>query len=166
MRISIKYLTAWQNATSRSRSPALASDWIAQAASALGHALPLDLDTANFHAGVNSAIPPYPRRTKLAACISPYARDYVEGMWRILQHPEPYDYVLATGETHSVRKFVDKTFAQTGIRIEWSGLGVDESGIDARSGRVLVTGDHRYFCPTDVDLLIGDVSKARSKLGW
>jgi GDPmannose 4,6-dehydratase len=87
-------------------------------------------------------------------------------MWRILQHPEPDDYVLATGETHSVREFVDKAFAQTGISIEWSGLGVHEGGIDARSGWVLVKVDLRYFRPTKVDLLIGDASKARSKLGW
>jgi GDPmannose 4,6-dehydratase len=95
-----------------------------------------------------------------------HARDYVEGMWRILQHPEPDDYVLATGETHSVREFVERAFAQIGIRIEWKGLGVDEIGIDASSGRILVKIDPRYFRPTDVDLLVGDSSKARAKLGW
>jgi GDPmannose 4,6-dehydratase len=95
-----------------------------------------------------------------------HARDYVDGMWRILQQPEPDDYVLATGETHSVREFVDKAFAQTGIRIVWAGQGVDERGIDAESGRVLVKVDPRYFRPTEVDLLIGDASKARTKLGW
>jgi GDPmannose 4,6-dehydratase len=95
-----------------------------------------------------------------------HARDYVEGIWRILQHPEPDDYVLATGETHSVREFVDKAFAQIGIRIVWQGVGVDEKGIDAGSGRVLVKVDRRYFRPTEVDLLIGDASKARAKLGW
>jgi GDPmannose 4,6-dehydratase len=95
-----------------------------------------------------------------------HARDYVEGMWQILQHPEPDDYVLATGEAHSVREFVEKAFAQTGIHIEWTGLGVDETGIDARSGRVLVKVDPRYFRPTEVDLLVGDASKARAKLGW
>jgi GDPmannose 4,6-dehydratase len=95
-----------------------------------------------------------------------HARDYVEGMWRILQHPEPDDYVLATGEMHSVREFVEKTFAQIGIDIIWKGAGVDEKGVDTASGRVLVRVDPRYFRPTEVDLLIGDPSKARSKLGW
>jgi GDPmannose 4,6-dehydratase len=95
-----------------------------------------------------------------------HARDYVEGMWRILQHPEPDDYVLATGEAHSVREFVEKAFTQIGIRINWEGVGVDEKGVDAGSGRILVRVDPRYFRPTEVDLLIGDASKARSKLGW
>ena len=95
-----------------------------------------------------------------------HARDFVEGMWRILQQPEPGDYVLATGETHTVREFVEKAFDQIGIKIEWKGAGVDETGIDAASGRVLVKIDPRYFRPTEVDLLLGDPSKARSKLGW
>jgi GDPmannose 4,6-dehydratase len=95
-----------------------------------------------------------------------HARDYVEGMWQILQQPEPDDYVLATGEMHSVREFVEKAFAQIRIGIVWEGLGVDEIGIDARSGRVLVKVDPRYFRPTEVDFLIGDPSKARTKLGW
>ena len=95
-----------------------------------------------------------------------HARDYVEGMWRILQQPEPDDYVLATGETHSVREFVEKAFAQIGVRIAWEGVGIEEKGLDARSGRVLVQVDPRYFRPTEVDLLVGDPSKARSKLGW
>jgi GDPmannose 4,6-dehydratase len=95
-----------------------------------------------------------------------HARDYVEGMWRIVQQPEPDDYVLATGEVHSVREFVEKAFAQIGIRIEWVGSGADEKGVDAGSGRVLVEVDRRYFRPTEVDVLIGDASKARSKLGW
>ncbi len=95
-----------------------------------------------------------------------HARDYVEGMWRILQQPEPDDYVLATGETHSVREFVEKAFAQIGVRIAWEGVGVEEKGLDAGSGRVLVQVDPRYFRPTEVDLLVGDPSKARSKLGW
>ena len=95
-----------------------------------------------------------------------HARDYVEGMWRILQCSEPDDYVLATGETHSVREFVEKAFAQIGVKIVWQGAGVDEKGIDAESGRVLVEIDPRYFRPTEVDLLIGDPSKARSRLGW
>jgi len=95
-----------------------------------------------------------------------HARDYVEGMWRILQQPEPDDYVLATGETHSVCEFVDKAFAQIGIGIVWQGVGADEKGIDAGSGRVLVEVDPGYFRPTEVDFLIGDASKARAKLGW
>ncbi len=95
-----------------------------------------------------------------------HARDYVEGMWRILQQPEADDYVLATGETHSVREFVEKAFAQIGVHIAWEGVGVEEKGLDAGSGRVLVQVDPRYFRPTEVDLLVGDPSKARSKLGW
>jgi GDPmannose 4,6-dehydratase len=95
-----------------------------------------------------------------------HARDYVEGMWRILQQPEPNDYVLATGETHSVREFVEKAFQQIGVRIVWEGVGVEEKGLDAGSGRVLVEVDRRYFRPTEVDLLVGDPSKARSRLGW
>jgi len=95
-----------------------------------------------------------------------HARDYVEGMWQILQQPEPDDYVLATGEAHSVREFVEQAFVQIGIRMVWEGAGVDEKGIDATSRRVLARVDPRYFRPTEVDLLIGDPSKARSKLGW
>jgi len=95
-----------------------------------------------------------------------HARDYVEGMWRILQQDEPDDYVLATGEMHSVREFVERAFAEVDIRIAWQGKGVDEKGIDAATGRVLVRIDPRYFRPTEVDLLIGDPTKARSKLGW
>jgi GDPmannose 4,6-dehydratase len=95
-----------------------------------------------------------------------HARDYVEGMWRIVQQPEPDDYVLATGEAHSVREFVEKAFAQIGTRVEWVGSGIDEKGLDGASGRVLVEVDRRYFRPTEVDVLIGDASKARSKLGW
>jgi GDPmannose 4,6-dehydratase len=95
-----------------------------------------------------------------------HARDYVEGMWRILQQPKPDDYVLATGETHSVREFVARAFAETGIEIAWKGHGLDEKGLDARSGRVLVEIDARYFRPTEVDVLLGDPSKAEAKLGW
>jgi GDPmannose 4,6-dehydratase len=95
-----------------------------------------------------------------------HARDYVEGMGRILQQPEPDDYVLATGETHSVREFVARAFAETGIEIAWKGHGLDEKGLDARSGRVLVEIDARYFRPTEVDVLLGDPSKAEAKLGW
>jgi GDPmannose 4,6-dehydratase len=95
-----------------------------------------------------------------------HARDYVEGMWRILQQSQPDDYVLATGETHSVREFVEKAFAQVNISIEWVGAGSEEKGVEKSSGRVLVEVDPRYFRPTEVDILIGDASKARSKLGW
>jgi GDPmannose 4,6-dehydratase len=95
-----------------------------------------------------------------------HARDYVEGMWLILQQAEPDDYVLATGESHTVREFVEKAFAQIGRRIVWRGSGTDETGVDAADGRVLVEIDRRYFRPTEVDKLLGDASKARAKLGW
>ena len=95
-----------------------------------------------------------------------HARDYVEGMWQILQQDEPDDYVLATGETHSVREFVERAFAYVDCQIEWKGHGVDEKGIDAKSERTLVEVDKRYFRPTEVDILIGDASKAREKLRW
>lgn len=95
-----------------------------------------------------------------------HARDYVEGMWRILQQDAPDDYVLATGETHTVREFVERAFGCIGRRIEWSGKGTDEKGHCARSGNVLVAVDPIYFRPTEVDLLLGDPAKARDKLGW
>ncbi|MFC3725791.1 GDP-mannose 4,6-dehydratase [Neoaquamicrobium sediminum] len=95
-----------------------------------------------------------------------HARDYVEGMWRILQHDEPDDFVLATGEAHSVREFVELAFDEVGREIVWEGSGVNEIGRDGASGEILVRIDPRYFRPTEVDLLIGDPSKARSTLGW
>src|SRR5579863_9894023 len=95
-----------------------------------------------------------------------HARDYVEGMWLIVQQPEPDDYILATGEEHSVRDFVEKAFACVGKTIEWRGSGIAEKGIDARNGRVLIEIDERYFRPTETDALLGDPSKARQKLGW
>jgi GDPmannose 4,6-dehydratase len=95
-----------------------------------------------------------------------HARDYVEGMWRIVQQDEGDDYVLATGETHTVRHFVELAFAEIGRRIVWEGAGVDEIGRCAESGAVLIRVDPRYFRPTEVDLLIGDPTKARQKLGW
>jgi GDPmannose 4,6-dehydratase len=95
-----------------------------------------------------------------------HARDYVEGMWRILQQTEPDDYVLATGETHSVREFVELAFSKVGRRIEWRGKGVDEVGVDAGNWDTLVRIDSRYFRPTEVDLLLGDPSKALRVLGW
>jgi GDPmannose 4,6-dehydratase len=95
-----------------------------------------------------------------------HARDYVEGMWRILQQDEPDDYVLATGEKHSVREFVEKAFATVGRQIVWRGTGVNEQGIEAATGRIRIEVDHRYFRPTEVDVLLGDPSKARDRLGW
>ena len=95
-----------------------------------------------------------------------HARDYVEGMHRILQADAPDDFVLATGETRSVREFVELAFAEVGRRIEWRGTGVDETGVDGKSGKTLVRIDPVYFRPTEVDLLVGDASKAREKLGW
>jgi GDPmannose 4,6-dehydratase len=95
-----------------------------------------------------------------------FAGDFVEAMWRMLQQEAPDDYVVATGETHSVREFCERAFAKAGISLRWTGSGVDEKGIDAASGRVLVAVDTRYFRPAEVDLLLGDASKARGTLGW
>jgi GDPmannose 4,6-dehydratase len=95
-----------------------------------------------------------------------HAREYVRGMWLMLQQDVPDDYVLATGETHTVRSFVEKSFAKVGMPIEWRGEGVNEKGYDATSGECLVEIDPRYFRPTEVDLLIGNPAKAQSKLGW
>jgi GDPmannose 4,6-dehydratase len=95
-----------------------------------------------------------------------HARDYVEGMWRILQQPTPDDYVLATGETHTVRRFAEMAFAEVGMDITWQGNGVDETGIDRKSGRVVIRVDPAYFRPTEVDLLIGNPAKAQAVLGW
>ena len=95
-----------------------------------------------------------------------HARDYVEGMWLMLQQDEPDDYVLATGEAHSVREFVERAFASTGREVVWRGRGVDEVGLDARSGKELVRVDPRYLRPTEVDLLQGDPGKAQARLGW
>lgn len=95
-----------------------------------------------------------------------HARDYVEAMWLILQQSTPDDYVLATGEAHSVREFVERAFAHVGRQIEWRGSEAQEEGIDPRDGRTLVAIDPRYFRPTEVDALLGDPTKARTKLGW
>jgi GDPmannose 4,6-dehydratase len=95
-----------------------------------------------------------------------HARDYVEGMWRIVQQPEPGDYVLATGEDHSVRELAELAFAEIGIEIVWRGVGVQEQGRDAKDGRILVEIDPGYFRPTEVDMLLGDPTKARTRLGW
>jgi GDPmannose 4,6-dehydratase len=95
-----------------------------------------------------------------------HARDFVEGMWLILQQDMPDDYVLATGESHSVREFVEKAFSHIGRTIVWRGNGVEEKGVDKSTGQVLVEVDPHYFRPTEVDALLGDPSKARAKLGW
>ena len=95
-----------------------------------------------------------------------HARDYVEGMWMMMQQDEPGDYVLATGEAHSVREFVEIAFGHVGYSIEWRGAGIEEVGVDSKSGDVLVSIDPRYFRPTEVDDLLGDPTKARNVLGW
>ena len=95
-----------------------------------------------------------------------HARDYVEGMHAILQADQADDFVLATGETRSVREFVELAFAEVGRRIQWRGKGIEEAGIDKKSGKTVVRIDPVYFRPTEVDILIGDASKARQKLGW
>lgn len=95
-----------------------------------------------------------------------YAKDYVEAMWLMLQQDEPDDFVIATGEAHSVREFVELAFKNVGISITWQGKGVDEKGIDAETGKVLIEIDPRYFRPTEVDFLLGDATKAKQKLGW
>ena len=95
-----------------------------------------------------------------------YARDYVECMWLILQHPVPEDFVIATGEMHTVREFCTLAFAEVGIDIRWEGTGVDEKGIDKATGKVLVEVDPKYFRPAEVEQLLGDPSKAKNLLGW
>lgn len=95
-----------------------------------------------------------------------HAQDYVEAMWRILQHSEADDFVIATGETRSVREFAEKAFKCAGFELVWEGEGIGERGVDAKSGRVLVEIDPRYFRPTEVDMLLGDPRKAERVLGW
>lgn len=95
-----------------------------------------------------------------------HARDFVRGMWMMLQRKTADDYVLATGEKHSVRQFVERAFAEIGVVIEWRGKGVDEQGIDTATGNLLVEVDSRYFRPTEVDLLIGNAAKATREMGW
>lgn len=95
-----------------------------------------------------------------------HAKDYVEAMWLMLQQPAPDDYVIATGETHSVREFVETAFRYVGRTIKWEGEGVNEVGQDAQTGQVLVKVNPKYFRPTEVDVLLGDASKAREKIGW
>lgn len=95
-----------------------------------------------------------------------YAKDYVEGMWMILQHKKPDDFVLATGETHSVREFIELAFKELDIEIVWKGKGVDEKGYDKKTNKCLIEIDPKYFRPTEVDLLLGDPTKANRELGW
>jgi GDPmannose 4,6-dehydratase len=95
-----------------------------------------------------------------------HARDYVEGMWRMLQQPHGDDFVLATGRTTSIRRFVEMAFGEVGVQVVWSGSGVDEVGRDAATGELRVAIDPRYFRPAEVDLLVGDATKAREVLGW
>lgn len=95
-----------------------------------------------------------------------YAPEYVESMWLMLQQHEPEDYVIATGEAHTVREFTERAFKEAGIGIEWHGEGVNEKGVDSRTGRALVEVSQEYFRPADVDFLLGDASKAGVKLGW
>jgi len=95
-----------------------------------------------------------------------HARDYVEAQWLILQQPEPEDFVIATGEQHSVREFVERSCAELGIKIDWEGQGVDEKGYDRKTGHCIVAVDPRYFRPAEVDTLLGDPTKAKEKLGW
>ena len=95
-----------------------------------------------------------------------HAKDYVEAMWLMLQQDKPDDFVIATGETRSVREFVELAFLETGVTIRWEGEGADEKGFDSSTGKCLVEVDPRYFRPTEVDLLLGDPSKAERVLGW
>ena len=95
-----------------------------------------------------------------------HAKDYVEGMWRMLQQPTPDDYVLATGETHSVREFAELAFAEIGVTLEWKGVGLHEQGINTANGKILIKIDPKFFRPTEVDILQGDPTKAKEKLGW
>jgi GDPmannose 4,6-dehydratase len=95
-----------------------------------------------------------------------HAKDYVDGMWRMLQQDKPDDYILATGEQHSVREFVELSFSEMGRKIIWQGSGLDEKGVDEKTGDILVEIDPRYFRPTEVQALLGDPSKARKKLNW
>ena len=95
-----------------------------------------------------------------------YAKDYVEGMWLMLQQEKPDDYILATGETHSVREFVEKATKYFDFDLAWEGEGINEKGLDKKTGKIIVEIDPRYFRPAEVDVLIGDYSKAKEKLGW
>ena len=95
-----------------------------------------------------------------------YSKDYVEAIWRILQHNEPDDFVIATGETHTVREFVEEVAKHLGFKLVWKGKGLKEKGVDANTGKTIVVVDERYFRPNEVDLLLGDATKAQTVLGW
>lgn len=95
-----------------------------------------------------------------------YAKDYVECMWLMLQHDKPEDFVIATGEMHSVREFINKAFKIAGVDIEWSGSGVEEKGVDKATGKILIEVDPKYFRPAEVEQLLGDPTKAKTLLGW
>jgi len=95
-----------------------------------------------------------------------HARDYIKAMWLMLQQEKPDDFVIATGETHSVKEFVEKAFAVVNIKVKWQGEGIDEVGINAENNQVIVRVDERYFRPTEVEFLLGDPTKAKTQLGW
>ena len=95
-----------------------------------------------------------------------YAKEYVEAMWLMLQQDTPEDFVIATGETHTVREFIEASCAELEINLEWRGSGIDEIGVDTTTGKTIIAIDPHYFRPTEVDLLLGDASKAKTKLGW
>jgi GDPmannose 4,6-dehydratase len=95
-----------------------------------------------------------------------HAQDTARAMWQILQAPKPGDYVIATGKAHSIREFAELAFKEAGINLAWRGSGVDEQGYDSKSGRTMITVDPKYFRPSEVDVLIGDATKARTELGW
>jgi GDPmannose 4,6-dehydratase len=95
-----------------------------------------------------------------------YAKDYVEAMWMMLQHPTPDDFVIATGETHSVREFVEEAARHVGIELSWEGTGVNEKGMDRKTGKTIISIDPAYYRPAEVELLIGDITKAKNELHW
>ena len=95
-----------------------------------------------------------------------YAKDYVEAMWLMLQQEKPEDFVIATGETHTVREFLECAFREVNIEIEWQGQGINEVGINRKTGKAIIKIDSRYFRPTEVDILIGNPAKAQKQLGW
>lgn len=95
-----------------------------------------------------------------------YAKDYVEAMWIMLQHKTPDDFVIATGETHSVREFIEEAIKYIGLELEWKGSGVNEKGLDRKTGQTIIEINPKYFRPAEVDLLIGDITKAKKELGW
>ena len=95
-----------------------------------------------------------------------YAKDYVECMWLILQHDTPEDFVIATGEMHTVREFATLAFKEVGIELRWEGEGVEEKGIDVKTGKIIVEVDSKYFRPAEVEQLLGDPTKAKTLLGW